>query len=313
MIRNVFRRLFDSPYVLLPLAPLFWSSNFILGRAMRADIPPVGLAFWRWAVGSALIIGVAWPHLRRDWPRLVRHWKIIGLLAILGVTAFNTLAYTGLRFTTAINGLLMQSTMPVIIVLMSYLLFRETIRPLQAGGIILSLSGVLTIITQGNPALLLTLSLNIGDLILLIAVTCYAAYSTLLRKRPALHPLSFLAATFLVGMILLLPFYLWEHFTQQVMPVNRATLLSIAYVAVFPSILAYLCFNRGVELLGANQAGLFLHLMPVFGSIMAILVLGERLEAFHALGIGLIIAGILLATQIPARSPVNKVRREDSE
>ncbi len=298
---SLLKHLFDLPYLLLPLAPLFWSGNFILGRAVRAALPPVGLAFWRWSVASVIILGFAWPHLKRDWGTIRQRWKIIWLLATLGITVFNTLAYTGLRFTTAINGLLMQSIMPVMIMTMTYLFFRETITLIQGLGVILSLSGVVTIITQGDPHVLLTLSLNIGDVIILIAVICYAAYSALLRKRPALHPLSFLAATFITGAVMLFPFYLWEHFSQQAVLFNRLTLLSVGYVAIFPSILAYLCFNRGVELLGANRAGLFIHLMPVSGSIMAIVFLGESFKAFHAVGIVLILSGIVLATRIRFR------------
>lgn len=299
------KQLFNMPYLLLPMAPLFWSGNFVLGRAVRTALPPVGLAFWRWLVASLLILGLAWPHLKQDWPVIRRQWKIIALLATLGVALFNVLAYTGLRRTTAINGVLMQSAMPVVIVIMSYLFFRETIRAVQVFGILLSLSGVVTIVTQGRPALLLDFSLNSGDLIILTAVCCYAAYSVLLRKRPALHPLSFLASTFVIGLTILSPVYLWEHFYRQPMPFTGVTLVSVGYVAIFPSIVAYFCFNRGVELVGANRAGLFLHLMPVFGSLMAMLFLGEHFYRFHAIGIVLILSGILLATRVrkPASAP----------
>lgn len=304
LFNRPFNWLANQPYVLLTLTMLFWSGNFILGRAVNADVPPVGLAFWRWTGGSLIIIGFAWPHLRRDWPAIRRAWKLITLLAILGITVFNTLVYTGLHATTAINALLLQSTMPVVIVLMSFLLFRERVTPAQIGGIVLSLAGVLTIIAKGSLDLLLSLSLNWGDLLIFIAVVGYAAYSALLRKRPAMHPLSFLAVTFIVGDLILAPVYVWENLAGNVMQFNRITLLAVAYVSVFPSILAYLCFNRGVELAGANRAGLFFHLMPLFGSIMAILFLGERFRAFHGFGILLILGGILLATRpLPLRRP----------
>ncbi|GAK58199.1 hypothetical protein U27_05172 [Candidatus Vecturithrix granuli] len=291
------QRLFDLPYILLPLAPLFWSGNFILGRAVRTALPPVGLAFWRWLVASLVMSITAWPHVKHDWPAIQQNWKIIGLLSILGVATFNVLAYTGLRFTTAMNGVLMQSAMPVMIIVMSYFFFRETITLLQAAGILLSLSGVVTIITQGNLRALTSLSLNPGDLVILVAITCYAVYSVLLRRRPPVNPLSLLLTMFVIGTGLLFPFYVWEHLFLQVMPFNRVTLLAVGYVAIFPSILAYLCFNRGVELLGANRAGLFLHLMPVFGSLMAMLFLGEQFRSFHAAGICLILSGIVLATK----------------
>jgi drug/metabolite transporter (DMT)-like permease len=292
-----FQNLFDQPYLLLVLATLFWSGNFVLARAVRADVPPVALAFWRWCGGSILLFGFAWPYLKRDWGLALRRWKIMLLLSFLGVASFNTLVYTGLQFTTAINALLLQSTMPVLIVLMTYLFFRETVRPVQILGVVLSLAGVVTIGGEGNWQVLRSLSLNLGDMLIFIAVICYAAYSAWLRRRPPMHPLSFLAATFMAGTIMLLPFYLWESGAGRVMSLDRVTLLTIGYVAVFPSILAYFFYNRGVELAGANRAGLFMHLMPVFGSVMAVVFLSERFQCFHVLGIFLILVGILLATR----------------
>ncbi len=287
------------PYLLLPLAPLLWSGNFIVGRAVRAELPPLGLAFWRWCLSAIIVLTVARPHLTRDWPVIRTHWKILALLSICGIAAFNTLVYTGLQFTSAINGVLLQSAMPVCIVVISYLLFRDTITLLQTAGILVSLVGAVVIITQGDFAVFTQFALNIGDLLIIIAVLSYAVYSALLRKRPPLHPLSFLAVTFTLGALILLPFYAWEHLFRQAMPVTRLTLLAVGYVAIFPSIVAYLCYNRGVELLGANRAGLFIHLMPVFGSLMAIVFLGETFRWFHALGIVLIITGIVLTTRHP--------------
>jgi drug/metabolite transporter (DMT)-like permease len=297
--RAWFARIFDMPYLLLPLAPLFWSGNFIVGRAVRAELPPLGLAFWRWCLSALIVLTVARPHLARDWPIIRAHWKILALLSICGIAAFNTLVYTGLQFTSAINGILLQSAIPVCIVAISYLLFRDTITLLQTGGILVSLVGAVVIITQGNLAIFTQFALNVGDLLIIIAVLSYAVYSVLLRKRPALHPLSFLAVTFTLGALILLPLYFWEHLFRQVMPVTRLTLLAVGYVAIFPSIVAYLCYNRGVELLGANWAGLFIHLMPVFGSLMAIVFLGETFRWFHGLGFVLIITGIVFTTHRP--------------
>lgn len=288
---------YNAPYLLLVLAPLFWSGNVVLGRAIRLDVPPIGLAFWRWTGATLIIIGFAWPHLKRDWPTIRQHWRPILLLSILGITVFNTLLYLGLQFTTAVNGALMQSLMPIIIVLISFLIFGEHVTGRQTLGILLSLVGTLTIIAQGNVQRLTTLSLNQGDLLVLIATICYAGYSALLRKRPPLHPLSFIGITFIWGTLVLSPFYLWENLTGRVMALDTVTLLSVGYVAIFPSILAYLCYNRGVELAGANRAGLFIHLVPMFGSLLAILLLGETFRWFHGVGICLILAGIMLATR----------------
>ncbi len=292
------RAMLDRPYLLLTLAVLFWSGNFIVARALRAEIPPVGLAFWRWALASAIVLLLARPHLRRDRTAIRNHWPILLLLSVLGVTVFNSLVYLGLQSTIALNAFLMQSLMPVLIVGLSYVVFRERITPKQGLGVGLSLAGALTIIARGEPGVLLSLSVNRGDILVLVAVLCYALYSVLLRKRPPIHPLSLLAVTFAVGAAILLPFYLWETVLVGGFPVNGPVLLAVGYVGVFPSIVSYFCFNRGVELAGANRAGLFLHLMPVFGSIMAMLFLGESLAWFHGVGILAIAMGIFLATRV---------------
>lgn len=296
----------DRPYLLLTLAVLFWAGNFILGRAFHAEIPPIALAFWRWTIASLLIIVPAWPHLRRDRHALRRHWPVILLLSMLGISVFNTLAYSGLQYTQAINAFLMQSLMPVLIVGLSFLLFGETVSRRQSAGILISLLGAATIIARGDFSLLLTLSFNLGDLLVFVAVVCYAGYSVMLRKRPMVHPLSFIATTFWIGSLLLVPLYVWESLAVRPLVPTFNAVLVIAYVAVFPSIISYLCFNRGVELLGANRAGLFIHLNPVFGSIMAILFLGESFHVFHATGIALIAAGIVLATAGRRLSPPSR-------
>ena len=294
---RVTQSLYNLPYLLLPLAVLFWSGNFVIGRAVRADVPPVALAFWRWTGAFLVVIGFAWPHLYRDWPVLRRHWAIVSLLAFLGIGTFNTLIYTGLQWTIAINALLLQSLMPVLIVLFSFLLFRDRVTWLQAAGIAISVVGAFTIIVQGDVNVLRSLSVNRGDLMVFVAVALYAGYSVLLRKRPPLHPLSFLAATFLLGALMNLPFFAWESLAGRPVQLNRPTLLAVGYVMVFPSVVSYLCFNRGVDLVGANRAGLFIYLLPVFGSIMAVLFLGERFSWYHGLGILLIAGGIVLATR----------------
>ena len=290
-------KFYDFPYLLLILAVFFWSVNFIVGRAVRMDVPPIGLAFWRWSGASLLIFFPALRHLKHDWKQAGKPLPIVLLLSATGVAVFNTLVYIGLQQTIVINAVLMQSTMPVLIVAMSFLFFREKIYRLQALGVALSLSGALSIILKGNPLLLGSLSINRGDLLIFIAVICYAAYSVMLRRRPPIHPLSLVAITFVIGSMMLLPFYLWESFAVRAMKWDATTVGAVCYVAIFPSIISYMCFNRGVELVGANRAGLFLHLMPVFGSIMAIAFLGESLQWYHGTGIALIALGIVLATR----------------
>jgi len=290
----------NAPYLLLTLAVLFWSGNFIVGRAIAGDVPPVTLAFWRWTIGLVFILALGHRQLRADLPALRRNWPMVVLLAALGIAAFNTLVYFGLRSTTAVNGLLLQSAMPLIILLCSFLLFRERPRRSQVIGVAVSIVGVMTIACRGDISVLVTLSVNRGDVLILIAVTCYALYSALLRKRPPVRPFSFLAATFFLGALMLLPLYAMELLEGQHIAPRPSSYLAILYVAAFPGFLSYLFFNRGVELVGANRAGHFLHLMPVFGSALAVVFLGEAIRGFHIAGIVLIAGGILFA-MLPSR------------
>jgi drug/metabolite transporter (DMT)-like permease len=287
----------DRPYLLLTLAVLFWSGNFILGRAFHGEIPPIALAFWRWVGAALLVTWPALPHLRRDHRTLRKSWPAVLLLATLGIAAFNTLAYSGLQYTEAINAFLLQSLMPVLIVLLSLTIFREKVTRQQCAGILVSLCGAVTIIARGDIDVLMSLSVNRGDLLVFAAIACYAGYTVMLRKRPHVHPLAFLCTIFWVGSIILVPLYLWETMTVASLVLNPANLMVIGYVMVFPSIVSYLCYNRGVELIGANRAGLFIHLMPVFGSIMAVVFLNEAFCWYHGAGIMLIGSGIYLATR----------------
>lgn len=292
-----FARFWRAPYLLLVLTIVFWAGNFTLGRAINQDVPPIGLAFWRWTGGFLVMIAFSWGHLRRDWPVIVAHWRYMLLLSAIGVAAFNTLVYIGLHTTTAVNASLLQSAMPLVIIVWSFLLFGERPMPRQIAGIAVSTLGVTVIVGQGSPAALLALSVNPGDALVLIAIVSYAAYSALLRRRPRIHPLSFVAVTFALGATILLPLYGWETAAGDPVRVDWTTILSIVYVAIFPSCLSYLFFNRGVELIGANRAGQFLHLMPVFGSLFAVVLLGESFRVYHAAGIVLIGLGIWLATR----------------
>jgi drug/metabolite transporter (DMT)-like permease len=279
------------------LPPLFWSGNFVLGRAVAGTVPPVALAFWRWFFGALIVLPFAWRRLRGDLPALRRHWGIVLALSVLGIGAFNTLVYIGLADTTALNAVMMQSAMPVLIVLMSFALFRDAVTPLQGVGIAISLSGALTLIARGDLQVLGDLRFNSGDLWVAAAVLCYAAYTALLRRRPPVQGLSFLVVSFALGAMMLAPLYIRETLGGRPLEVNATSALAIAYVSVFPSILAYLCFNRSVMLIGANRTGLCIHLMPVFGSALAIAFLGEEPHLYHAAGIALIAAGLLLANR----------------
>jgi len=279
------------------LPGVVWGGNAIVARAFAGELPPVGLAFWRWMLAALLVLPFAWPHVRRDAPAMIRAWPIMVLLSALGIAFFNAALYIAAHTTTALNILMLQAAMPVLIVAATFVLFNDRITARQGAGVALSLAGATTLITHGDPHVLTDLAFNVGDLWMLAACILYAVYTALLRLRPAVHWLSFLFAIFFVGAMLLLPFYIGETLLVQPMPVSVRSLLAIGYVSLFASAIGYGAFNRAVELLGANTAGLSVYLVPVFGTVFAVLLLGERPELYQLAGIALIVAGILLAVR----------------
>ncbi|WP_020179732.1 DMT family transporter [Methylopila sp. M107] len=305
-IERLGRLLYDRPYVLLSLTSLFWAGNIVLGRFVAGKVPPVGLAWVRWAGSFALLIGFAWPHIRREWPIIRANLGRLTVMALTGIAIYNTMAYWGLQYTEALNALLIQSTGPLLIAIWSLVLFRDLVTPAQAAGVVVSMAGVATILTRGDVSALAAIRFNVGDLWVLAAMVVYALYSALLRLKPGLHWLSFLAFTVGLGAAMLTPAFLAEIASGRHMTLDLTTLLTLAYVVVFPSTLAYLFFIRGVELIGANRAGPFFHLMPVFGALLAILFLGERPQLFHAIGFALVLAGVFVAARkgrTPAAGP----------
>ncbi len=289
-------RLWRAAPLLLALTMLFWAGNSIAGRLMSGVVPPMALSFWRWVLAAALITPFAWPYLKTDWLELRRRWGMVVVLAASGVASFGALLYLGLETTTALNSVLMQAATPPLIMLFALVFLRERTAWAQTLGVALSLFGVLVVIAEGRPWDLLHLDIHFGDGLVLIAVLLYAGYSLLLRRKPQVHPLSLLWATFVVSILLLAPLYAWEFTRTGGFALTPPAIGGLAYVAIFPSFLAYLFYNRGVDLLGAGAAGHYMHLMPVFGAALAVLMLGEAFRSFHAVGVALIAVGIVLAS-----------------
>ncbi len=285
-------RLWASPYLLLTLVALFWAGNAIVGRAARDLVPPFTLAFARWSGALLLVAPFAWRPLIADWGVVRAHWRILLLLGLLGVAAFNALLYSGLHFTTATNAVLIQASIPPLIAVVVFALFRQATSGPQIGAMLLSTTGVVIVVCRGDPHVLLHLKIGLGDALILTASASWAFYSALLRKRPALHPLSFLAFTFAIGVAVMGPLSLMELAAGRSVVWGAPAMGALIYVAVFPSVVAYLLFTRGVDLVGAARAGQFINLMPLFGAGLAVLLLGEPLRGFHLLGGGLIVAGI---------------------
>jgi drug/metabolite transporter (DMT)-like permease len=255
------------------------------------------MTFVRWAIAFAVLLPFAWTHVVRDWPAIRSHLVAITLLAMIGSAGYNIVAYLALHYTQAINSLLLQSVAPLFVALWSFALFRDRLTLVQAAGIATSMTGAAVIICRGDLGVLAHFAFNAGDIMILVALVFYALYTALVRVRPAMHPLSFLAATIAASAVLMVPPMGYELAAGYVPVLGAATLAAFAYVGIFPSVLAYFCLNRGIELIGANRAAPFIHLMPVFGSILAILFLGERPQLFHAAGYALVLTGVALAAR----------------
>ncbi len=285
------------PYLLLTLANLFWAGNWIVSRAFRGELPPVALSFWRWAVALLCLLPLSLPQVRRDWPQLRAAWPWLLLFGALGTGGYNVLVYGGLQYTTAINGTLLNSFIPIMIVLISWLMTGKRLHGREAAGILVSFVGVVGIVAHGEWQRLRELSLNVGDLWILASVLAWSAYTLLLSRRPMVHPLSFLTAISVTGLMFLSPFYLWEMSQGRHVIPTPGALAGIVYTGVFPAFLGYILWNRGVAEVGPARAGLFMHLVPAFGIVLSMIFLDEKPAPYHAVGIGLIFAGIWLNTR----------------
>ena len=291
---------FGNPYVVLAVAALFWSGNHIVGRAIGGHVPPVGISTIRWLIPAILIWPWVRPHLKRDWPVIRRHWKAMLWLGATGGALFTSLQYVGLQYTSALNVSVLNSLVPVLIVATSGALFRDRISPLQLAGIVVSSLGVLTIIGRGSLDVLERLAFNWGDLIILFNMFVFAVYATCLRLRPAMHWLSFIFIFAVLSVIMTLPFAVLEFWRGARFEADWLTIGSITYVSIFPSLIAFAAWNRGVELIGANRSGPFLHMVPVYTAILGTTLLGEHLATFHIVGFALILTGVWLASVRPA-------------
>ena len=280
--------------LLLVLVMVFWAGNAIVGRATAGDIPPLTLAFLRWAGALAILAPFAWRHVRNDRAALRAGWKPVLLLGVLGVGAFNALLYSGLQYTTATNAMLLQAAIPALVLVLDRVLWKARSGAWQVAGTLASTIGVVVIVFEGQPQKLLGLHLGLGDGLVLGSVLTWALYTVLLRLRPAVHPVSFVAVTFAIGVIAMAPLALWEHAAGLRVTWNTGTVLAVAYVSVFPSLISYFIFNYAAAELGSARAGQAITLLPVFGALLSALLLGEVLHGYHAAGIGLICIGIAL-------------------
>jgi drug/metabolite transporter (DMT)-like permease len=284
-------------YLFLILAVLFWSGNFVLGRGVNEIIPPVALAFWRWFGALVILMPFAIPGIIRQRREIRKHLGILTILAIVSVTNFNTFIYHALRVNTVVNTVLVNSTTPIFIVIVSWIGFNDRINFRQMIGVIISSVGLVWVVAQGDLDALRALRFSSGDLWTLAAALSWAVYTVLLRKRPEqIEPIPFLTILVAIGLVFLLPIYGWEIRSGASFQWSSSVLASVGYVALFPSVIAYVFWNKAVEMVGANKSGIFMHLMPVFSIILAFIFLGEMLAVYHLVGMALIFSGIVLTT-----------------
>lgn len=287
-----------SPYLLLTLTTLFWAGNFNVGRALNGLVPPLGLSFWRWFIALLILLPFAWQVMCQQFTLFKQHWLLIVALSFFGITCFNSLVYLGLQTTTATNGVLLQSVNPILIIMLAHLFLQEKTSLPQWLGVILSLVGVLVILAHGDLQVLRQFAFKTGDLFILGAVLSWSTYTVLLRKLPnALKGLPLLGYTLSIGTLIILPFYLSETLQGRPMPFNAISVAGVAYVALFPSLMAYWFWNHATHKIGASRTGQFTHLIPVFGILIATVVLGEQLHLYHLIGSLLVALGLVLTNK----------------
>src|SRR3989339_381524 len=282
----------------LSLAVFFWAVNTIIAKAVVMEIRPMALSFYRWLIAFMIILPFAASHLKKDGALIRQHLGFLFVLALPSVAGYNSILYFGAQYTTAVNISLVVAAMPVMTLLFSWIINKEKPLFLQSMGIFISIIGMLLIITKGSRQLLLNLSFNPGDLLIVFAIASWAFYSVLLKKRQIhISPISFLTVLIALGTLCILPFYAWEFVIYKGFEVNRVNISIFLYLGIFPSVLSYIFWNYGVRTAGASIASIFMYLLPVFTTGIAFVFLDEKLFFYHFLGGFLILLGLLLSSR----------------
>lgn len=281
--------------LLLSLPPLFWAGNFIVGRSVRFEIPPLQLSFYRWVLASLLFLPFSIKVLRREWPLYLKHKYLIILASVTGISAFNTLIYWGLQSTKANNALILNAFIPLLISLLGVFVAGLKLRAKQWLGLVVSFVGVLIIIARGDPAFISSMSINQGDAIVFVAMICWAIYTLSLKSMPKeINRLGLMSIQMLVGLVFLAPFFANELVHGAPAHWTMHAILSLVYVGIVPSVIAYLLYTQCIERLGPTKAGMSINLIPVFGVVLSTLFLGETVHAYQAIGMVCIFIGIAL-------------------
>ncbi len=292
------------PATLLSLTSLFWAGNMVIGRAVADAMSPIGLSYWRWVIVIAVLAPFCWREVLAKRTQLFRSWRIVLLLSVMSTGLYNALTYWSLHYTTATNTTLLNSTIPIWVMVASWILLRHLPPTRALLGFLTSLVGVLFIVAHGHPGALFTLAPNVGDLIMLIALFIWGFYAVLLRYRPAdLSPLGYVFVTGVIGTLIATPFFLIDRAVSATPDLSWQALAAIGYFALFSSLAATLCYNNAIDRVGPVHASLFIHLVPLFGSLLAIAFLDERPGWQHLIGMALILFGILQARRGAVAAP----------
>jgi drug/metabolite transporter (DMT)-like permease len=284
-----------TAYICLVIAALCWGGNAVAGKLAVGHISPMMLTFWRWFLASAVILAISVPQLVRDWPVARRNLPLLFFYGAVGYTTFNAVLYSALKYTTAINVTIEQAAIPMLIFCMNFAVFRMKVSLAQIAGFTLTLAGVALTAAHGDLASLLQLTLNFGDALMIIALVAYAVYTVSLRWKPPIHWRSLMALPALFALLTSVPLLIWEWSSgEAIWPDVQGSLIAL-YTALFASLVAQVLYIFGVERIGGNRAGLFINLVPVFGTLLSVAILGEDLQAFHVLALILALGGITIA------------------
>ncbi len=293
----------DNAYLILLVTMAFWGGNAVAGRFAVGEVSPLLLTCLRWILGAGILLVIARRQLIRDRATILRHLPYIMFMGATGFAIFNSLLYTALTHTTAINSTIVQAGIPMFIFALNFLIFRTQVRSAQIIGYSVTLLGVLVAAGRGDLQQLANLDINRGDMIMVLAGLVYATYSSVLHAKPELHWLSFLTMLSVTAAIVSIPLAVYEATTPDLIwPTTWASLGVILYTTIFPSVIGQALFIRGIELIGGNAAGLFVNLVPIFGAILAVLLLGESFQVYHAVALALVLGGIMFAQKARAHS-----------
>lgn len=292
-----------NAYFLLTVTTLIWGGNAVAGKIAAGHVSPFLLTLLRWTFACLALLPFAFPHLKKDWPEIRKHLLFLMLLGATGFACFNNLMYLSLNYTTAINVAIEQASMPLIVFGFNYLLFRTATTLFQTLGYLITLAGVAVTVTKGNLFSLGGYELNIGDLFMLAAIAFYGIYSVLIRNKPDIHLFSFMFVLGFSALLATIPFVAYEVATDTLLWPDLTGWGVVMYAALLPSLVSQLFWVMGLEKIGSNSGGVFVNLVPVFGAILAILILGENFEAYHGIGLILVLGGVTLAQKVRKVKP----------